>query len=69
MAPEEKDASTFWAEEPKLYTMSQKTDDGTYLLEGYAYGLPWVRDALMEGDICFQSPEEAKAWWERRYGS
>ena len=62
MADEEK-------EELRLYTLSQKTDDGTYIIEGYAYGLPWVKDALWEGDICLPTPEAAKEWWDRRYGS
>lgn len=31
---------------------------------GYAYGEPWVQQALLMGDLCFDTPEAAKAAWE-----
>ena len=31
----------------------------------YAYGEPWVAQALFMGDIGYDTPEEAKAAWER----
>ena len=51
-----------------LYTAYQKLADGTVLPTGYAYGEPWVAQALLMDDIKFDTPEEAKAWWEKNYG-
>lgn len=31
----------------------------------YAYGKPWVAQALFMDDIGYDTPEEAKAAWER----
>ena len=35
----------------------------------YAYGDPWVAQALFMDDIKFKTPEEAKDWWEKNYGA
>ena len=55
-------------EKPSLYVLMRDTPNGP-AIGGYAYGLPWVEKALESGDICFQSREAAKEWWDRRYGS
>ena len=36
---------------------------------GYAYGPKWVAQALRMGDICFETPEAAKAAWEAKIGN
>jgi len=54
---------------PQLYIAHVTKEDGTDEITGYAYGLPWVAMALMMDDIKFDTPEEAKEWWDRRYGS
>lgn len=51
----------------KIYEAHTKFPDGTERIR-YAYGLPWVAMALYMDDIAFDTPEEAKAWWEREYG-
>lgn len=48
---------------PRLYTIGIKEDDGSYKVTGYAYGDPWVAQALYMDDIRFDTPEEAKEWW------
>lgn len=53
----------------QMYTMHRTKEDGTDEITGYAYGAPWVAQALLMDDIRFDTPEEAKEWWERRYGS
>ena len=53
----------------QLYKSCIERDDGTVEVVGYAYGLPWVAQALFMGDIVFPTPEEAKAWWEKEFGS
>lgn len=55
-------------ESPKLYTSYITMRDGTTFIDGYAYGEPWVSQALLMDDIKFQTPEEAKEWWEENYG-
>ena len=50
------------------YEMHIKKSDGTETVR-YAYGLPWVAQALLMDDIYFDSPEAAKEWWEKRYGN
>lgn len=52
----------------QLYTMHRIKEDGTDEITGYAYGAPWVAQAMWMGDILFKSPKEAEAWWNRRYG-
>lgn len=76
MPDEEKNGSNCWAKELKLYekcrearTLDEFMQRGDYILVGYAYGLPWVEQALERGEICFPTPEAAKEWWDRRYGS
>ena len=56
------------AEDLKLYTFIMVARDGTQTVKGYAYGEPWVAQALAMGDIRFDTEEEARAWWEKTYG-
>lgn len=51
-----------------LYTNYVQEKDGTIRPVGYAYGKPWVAQALAMGDLSFDSPEAAKMWWEKNYG-
>lgn len=51
-----------------LYTNCAHDEDGTLRPIGYAYGAPWVAQALLMDDIRFDTPEEAKEWWEKNYG-
>lgn len=52
----------------QLYEAHTVMPDGSERIK-YAYGLPWVAMSLYMDDIAFDSPEEAKDWWDRRYGS
>ena len=52
----------------QLYEAHTVMPDGSERIK-YAYGLPWVAMALYMDDLAFDSPEEAKDWWDRRYGS
>ena len=52
----------------RMYESHTKFQDGTERVQ-YAYGAPWVAQALLMDDIAFDSPEEARDWWERRYGN
>lgn len=52
----------------QLYEAHTKLPDGTERIK-YAYGAPWVMQALLMDDLHFDSPEAAREWWERRYGS
>lgn len=54
--------------ELQLYTAMRVAPDGTQTIIGYAYGDPWVEQALFMDDIRFDTPDEAKAWWEKNYG-
>ena len=51
----------------QLYEAHARFPDGTEQVR-YAYGAPWVAMALYMDDIAFDTPEEAKEWWDRRYG-
>lgn len=51
-----------------LYTICVIEKDRTLRPIGYAYGKPWVEQALLMGDMSFDTPEKAKAWWEKNYG-
>lgn len=51
-----------------LYTNYMQEEDGTLVALGYAYGEPWVAQALLMGDMSFDTPEEAKEWWDKNYG-
>lgn len=62
------DESTVPVEEEKLYTNYVQEPDGTLRPIGYAYGAPWVAQALLMDDLRFDSPEEAKMWWAMNYG-
>jgi len=52
----------------QLYEAHTVMPDGTERIK-YAYGFPWVAMALYMDDIAFDTPEEAKEWWDRRYGN
>jgi len=52
----------------QMYESHTVLPDGTEWIR-YAYGEPWVMQALLMDDIKFDTPEEARAWWDRRYGS
>jgi hypothetical protein len=51
-----------------LYTAKTVDNYGNEVITGYAYGAPWVAQALFMDDIKFDTPEEARAWWEKNYG-
>ena len=53
----------------QLYVAHIVKEDGTDEITGYAYGAPWVAQALLMDDIKFPTPEEAIAWWNRRHGN
>lgn len=54
--------------ELELYIAQRIDEDGNITITGYAYGEPWVAEALFMDDIRFDTEEEAKAWWEKNYG-
>ena len=54
--------------EPTMYVEYEMKADGSIIPIGYAYGDPWVSQALMMGDMKFQTPEAAKKYWEKHYG-
>lgn len=56
-------------EEPTLYTHYTQDADGTVRVLGYAYGTSWVAEALLMDDIRFDTPEEAKEWWDKYHGT
>lgn len=51
-----------------LYANHVRREDGTVEIVGYVYGEPWVAMALQNDDLRFDTPEEAKAWWDKNYG-
>lgn len=51
--------------EEQLYYKAREEADGKIVIEGYAYGPEWVAMALQMDDLIFDTPEEAKAWWEK----
>ena len=51
-----------------LYTIYVVEKDRTIRPIGYAYGAPWVGQALIMGDMSFDTPEAAKEYWEKHYG-
>lgn len=53
---------------PQLYTSYIEMPDGEMRVTGYAYGDPWVSQALFMDDIKFDTPEAAREWWEKNYG-
>lgn len=59
--PEEKN-------EPTMYVKYEVGNDGNPVPVGYAYGEPWVAQALWMGDMKFKTPEAAKEYWEKHYG-
>ena len=54
--------------EVMLYANYSMDADGNVSVVGYAYGAPWVAEALLMDDIRFDTAEEAKAWWKKYYG-
>lgn len=55
-------------ERESLYTLYEEDEEGVARPIAYAYGAPWVAQALLMNDIKFDTPAEAKAWWEKNYG-
>ena len=53
---------------PTMYVEYEAKEDGTIVPIGYAYGDPWVAQALMMGDMKFKTPEAAKEYWEKHHG-
>lgn len=53
---------------PTMYVEYEVKEDGSIVPIGYAYGDPWVSQALMMGDMKFKTPEAAKEYWEKHYG-
>ena len=51
------------AETVKLYEAYIIDENGNMIITGYAYGEPWVAQALLMDDIKFDTPEEAEEWW------
>lgn len=53
---------------PRLYAKvsdpGEPSSSTAARIVGYAYGEPWVQQALLMGDLCFDTPEAAKAAWE-----
>ena len=57
------------SKEPRLYKMITGSDLAPGKTETwYAYGAPWVEQALFMDDIKFSTPQEATAWWDKNYG-
>ena len=54
-----------YTEEEQLYYRVRQDEDGKAVIEGYAYGPDWVAMAMYMDDLLFDTPEEAKAWWEK----
>lgn len=52
----------------QLYTAMREAPDGTQTIIGYAYGEPWVGQALFMDDIRFDTPDAAISWWRKNYG-
>lgn len=52
---------------PTMYVEYEMSENGDPIAVGYAYGDPWVSQALMMGDMKFKTPEAAKEYWERHY--
>lgn len=50
----------------ELYMDIVLREDGEEEVIGYAYGDEWVAQALAMGDIRFNTPEDAKEWWEKQ---
>lgn len=60
-------------EDLRLYAIysDEADEDGTFRIVrpiAYAYGAPWVAQALYMDDLKFDTPEEAKEWWDKNYG-
>ena len=53
----------------KLFYSIRKNEDGTEEIIGYGYGDGWVEQAMLMDDLLFDTPEEAKEWWKKNYGS
>lgn len=55
-------------DEPQLYKEVRIDADGNETVLGYAYGEPWVEQALYMGDLRFDTEEEARDWWNKIHG-
>lgn len=53
---------------PRLYKEVRVGEDGVVTVVGYAYGEPWVEQALYMGDLRFDTEEEARDWWNKIHG-
>ena len=49
----------------QMYEMVVKDSDDIVYRHYYAYGEPWVEQALFMDDMKYNTPEEAIAAWER----
>ena len=49
----------------QLFYSMRVREDGTQEIVGYGYGDGWVAQAMAMDDLLFDSPEEAKEWWEK----
>lgn len=52
----------------QMYVMGTLDDNGNVIQKRYAYGDPWVQQALIMDDIGFETGLEAMAWWQEHYG-
>lgn len=51
--------------EEQLYYKLRQDKNGEVTVEGYVYGPEWVAMAMYMDDLIFDTPEAAKAWWEK----
>lgn len=51
----------------QMYEAHTHLPDGSERIR-YAYGAPWIAMALYMDDIAFDTPEQAKEFWEKEYG-
>lgn len=52
----------------QMYVMATLDDNKNVIQKRYAYGDPWVQQALFMDDIGFETELEAIAWWQEHYG-